>query len=103
MARINTGALISISEADRMGVSSLIQRAEADGEQILTRHGKPVGAVVSIERLTELQDLEAEIDEAWDLSLAAARLLTTSEQRHSLDEVLAYFGYSREQLGEYVK
>ena len=103
MTRIDAAAMISISEADRMGVSSLIHRAETEGEQIVTRHGKPVGAVVSMERFAELQDLEAEVEDALDISLAAARLLTTGEHRHSLDDVLASFGYTREQLREHVK
>ena len=49
------------------------------------------------------QDLEAELEDAIDVSLATARQLTTGDQRYSLDEVLAYFGYTREQLREYVK
>ena len=56
-----------------------------------------------MERSAEIQNLEAEIEDAFDLSLAAARLLTTGEHRHSLDDVLASFGYTREQLREYVK
>ncbi len=47
-----------------------------------------------MERLEQLQQLE---DDLRDVSLAAARALTTGPQRHSLDDVLAKFGYTREQ------
>jgi hypothetical protein len=39
-------------------------------------------------------------DDVLDLILAYARVLTTGPHRYSLDEVLAHFGYTREQLRE---
>jgi hypothetical protein len=37
-------------------------------------------------------------EDSIDIALAEARVLTDSGCRHSLDEVLALFGYTREQL-----
>ena len=61
----------------------------------MLRNNKPVAAVVSMERLEELQRLQEDL---LDVALAAARMLTMGEYRHSLDDVLAQFGYTRDQL-----
>lgn len=97
MPKIDTSDLISISDAARLGISALIREAEAGREQVVLRNNKPVAAVVSMARLEELQRLEEDL---MDASLAVARMLTTSEQRHSLDDVLARLGYTREQIEE---
>jgi prevent-host-death family protein len=97
MARVDTSDLISITEAAQAGISSLVRAAEAGREQVVLRNNKPVAAVVSMERLEELQQLEEDL---VDVSLAAARMMTTSETRHSLDEVLEQFGFRREELEE---
>lgn len=44
--------------------------------------------------------VDLEDEDALDVSLAAARLLAGGTQRHSLDEILERFGYSREELRE---
>lgn len=97
MARVDTADLISISDASKLGISALVREAEAGHEQVLLRNNKPVAAVVSIERLERLQQLE---DDLLDISLTAARMMTTGARRHSLQEILDKFGYSREQLAE---
>jgi prevent-host-death family protein len=93
--KVHTSDLISISEAARMGISGLVREAEAGREQVVLRNNKPVAAIVSMQRLEELERLEEDLA---DVSLVIARMLTTSEQRHSLDDVLAQFGYTREQI-----
>jgi prevent-host-death family protein len=95
MALVDTADLISISEATKLGVSALVREAESGHEQIVLRNNKPVAAVVSMKRLEEFQQLQEDV---LDVSLAAARMLSTSPRRHSLDEVLAQFGYTREHL-----
>ncbi|MBA3413698.1 MAG: type II toxin-antitoxin system Phd/YefM family antitoxin [Chloroflexia bacterium] len=96
MAIVDTADLISITDASKAGVSALIRAAEEGNDQIVVRNNKPVAAVVSIERLEHYQRLE---DDLVDVSLTAARMLMSGPRRHSLDDVLAQFGYSREQLG----
>lgn len=97
MPKVDTRDLISISEASKLGISRLVREAEAGHEQILLRNNKAVAAVVSVERLGELNELEGDLTDA---SLAVARMLTTSSTRHSLDDVLAQFGYTRQDLGD---
>ena len=95
MARVDTANPISITEASKRAVSALVREAEAGHEQVLLRNNRSVAAVVGIERLEELQRLE---DDLVDVTLAAARMLTTGPDRHTLDEILARFGYTRDQL-----
>lgn len=95
MARVDTADLISISDASKLGISALVREAEAGHEQVVLRNNKPVAAVVSMARLEQLQQLQEDL---IDVSLAAARMVTAGPGRHSLDQVLARFGYTREQL-----
>ena len=95
MALVDTSDLISVSDAAKLGVSGLVRAAEEGHGHVLLRNNKPVAAVVSIERLEQLQQLE---EDMIDVSLSVARTLTTGPDRRSLDDVLARFGYTREQL-----
>ena len=95
MALVDTADLISISDANKLGVSALIREAEAGHDQVVLRNNKPVAAVVSMKRLEQLQQLQEDL---LDVSLAAARMLTTGPRRHALDEILGQLGYTREQL-----
>ena len=87
-----------MSEASSIGVTGLIKQAEVEGEKVILRNNKPVAAVVSIQRLEELEALEDAQDDVLDIALASARLMTAGEKRYTLDDVLAQFGYTREQL-----
>jgi prevent-host-death family protein len=81
-----------ISEArDHLG--EIVSRAEhAHVRTVLTRHGKAVAAVISLEDLRELEAAEDEVD------LAAAReALGSPEPRVPHREVLAEFGFVDDQ------
>lgn len=95
MAIVDTADMLSISDASKLGVSGLVREAEAGHEQVVLRNNKPVAVVVSMKRLEELQQMQ---EDMLDIALAAARMLVTGPRRHSLDEVLEQFGYTREQL-----
>ena len=95
MAQVERTDTISITAANALGISALARDAAAGHERVLVRDNKPVAAVVSIERLEQLQQLEEDL---IDLTLATARLLTDSGERISLDDALAQFGYTRDQL-----
>lgn len=78
---------MSISAArDRLG--EVVAKVEHAHERVvLTRHGRPVAAVVSIEDLRRLETAEDEAD------LAAAReALASAEPRTSHRDVLTEFG-----------
>ncbi len=95
MAMVDTDGLISITEASKMGVAALVREVEHGRDRVLLRNSKPVAAMVSIERLNEWEDLEANL---IDISLLLARALTSDGKTVSLDDVLERFGYTREQL-----
>jgi prevent-host-death family protein len=97
MPMINTQDLISISDANRLGISTLVKAAEAGEQRVLIRNGKPVAAVVGIDALQRAEELEERL---LDVSLSLTRLLTAGERRHSLDDVLDRFGFTREELTE---
>ncbi len=95
MPKVDTKDLISVSEANRIGISGLVKAAEQGEQRVVIRNGKPVAAVVSIESLQRAEELEERL---LDVSLALTRLLTADERRHSLDDVLDRFGFTREEL-----
>jgi antitoxin (DNA-binding transcriptional repressor) of toxin-antitoxin stability system len=97
MPTLDTKELISVTEAGRLGVSALVKVAERGEQRVLMRNNKPVAAVVGIEALERNEELEEQI---LDVSLALTRLLATNERRHSLDDVLDRFGFTRDDLAE---
>lgn len=94
---VNTADLISISDASAGGISALVREVEQGRDRILVRNNKPVAAVVSMERLEELESLREDL---LDIALVAARVLVDDGTRYSLDEVFDQLGYTREQLAE---
>jgi len=97
MPTLDTKELISVTEAGRLGISALVKVAESGEQRVLMKNNKPVAAVVGIKALERMEELEERI---LDVSLALTRLLTTDERRHSLDDVLDRFGFTREDLEE---
>lgn len=95
MAIVDTEDLISISEANKLGVSALIREAEEGRDRIVLRNNKPVAVVMGVDRFEHWQQLQ---DDLIDITLVAARMLTTSGPSYSLDEVLERFGYTRDEL-----
>ena len=95
MPIVDTDDLISVSEANRLGVSGLIRDAEKGHDRVVLRNNKPVAAVVGMDRLARLEEL---LDDSIDISLATARMLTAGDERVSLDDVLHRLGVTRDQL-----
>jgi prevent-host-death family protein len=80
---------LPISEA-REHLGEVVSRAEhAQERTVLTRHGKPVAVVISIEDFRELQAAEDDAD------LAVAReALASPQPRIPHNEVLARYGFA---------
>lgn len=95
MPTVDTKELISVSDAGKLGVSALVKAAERGEQRVLMRNNKPIAAVVGIDVLERTEELEERL---LDVSLALTRLLTTDERRHSLDDVLDRFGFTRDDL-----
>jgi antitoxin (DNA-binding transcriptional repressor) of toxin-antitoxin stability system len=86
---------LTVTEATQRGVAGLVADAEQGTNLVVTRRHQPVAAVVSMKRLTELEEAATDLR---DLALALARSATDTGRRTSLDDVLNAFGQSRESL-----
>jgi prevent-host-death family protein len=95
MPIVDTNDLISVTDAGKIGVSALVKAVERGEKPVIMRNNKPVAVLVAIDALEEAEEREERL---LDVSLALTRLLTTSERRHSLDDVLDRFGFTRDDL-----
>lgn len=86
---------ISVSAANERGVSGLLRDAEAGRDVIVERHGRPVAAIVGVQRLAEFIELEADLRSAV---LVLTRAVTDTGARTDLDTVIAAFGFDRADL-----
>jgi prevent-host-death family protein len=86
---------LTVTEATQRGVAGLVADAEQGSDLVVTRRHQPVAAVVSIKRLTELEEAATDLR---DLALTLTRLATDAGRRTSLDDVLTAFGHTRESL-----
>ncbi|MDA8071691.1 MAG: type II toxin-antitoxin system prevent-host-death family antitoxin [Actinomycetota bacterium] len=87
--------VLSVTEASARGVAGLLKDSEHGTDTVVERHGRPVAAVVSIEHFSDLRELEQDLRSA---ALVLSRAATDSGHRTDLDDVIATFGFSREEL-----
>lgn len=97
MTILREAAEITVTEAAKRGVAGLVADAERGPGLVVTRHHRPVAAVVGVDRLAELEEAAADLR---DLALVLTRTLGDSGRRTPLDDVLAAFGHTRESLAE---
>lgn len=95
MANFDSENLISISDANKIGLSALVREAEEGHEHILVRDNKPVAVLMSVERFEQFNQAR---DDLIDITMAAARAMTSNGRSSTLDEVLERFGYTRGEL-----
>jgi prevent-host-death family protein len=86
---------LTVTEASQRGVAGLVADAEQGSDVVVTRHRRPVAAVVSYHRLEELAQAAEDLR---DLALVLARTADDSGRRTSLDAALKAFGHSRESI-----
>lgn len=97
---VDTRDLISITDANRKGVSGLVADAESGRAQVLIRHNKPIAAVVGLDVLNQLQKLEELESDLRLLAIALIRTAADTGRRMTFAEVLAKSGISRKELEE---
>ncbi|MBP2340034.1 antitoxin (DNA-binding transcriptional repressor) of toxin-antitoxin stability system [Saccharothrix coeruleofusca] len=95
MAALNEARELTVTEATKRGVAGLVADAEHGDALVVTRHHRPVAAVVGFHRLAEIEEAEADLR---DLALVLARSAADTGRRTSLDDVLTAFGHTRESL-----
>lgn len=84
-----------MTDATKRGVAGLVADAEHGADLVVTRHHRPVAAVIGMQRLAEVDEAAADLR---DLALLLARMVTDNGRRTSLDDVIAAFGHTRESL-----
>ncbi len=97
---IDTGDMISITEAHSKGVSRLVNDAENGRRQVLIRNNKAVAAIVNINELDRLQRVDELEDDVRLLSIALARAAADSGRRYALDDVIKDLGIDPSELTE---
>lgn len=95
MTLLHNARELTVTEATQRGVAGLVTDAEQGSDLVVTRRHQPVAAVVSIKRLTELEEAATDLR---DLALVLARSVTDTGRRTSLDDVLKAFGHTRDSL-----
>lgn len=84
-----------MTQAAQRGVSAIVRAADEGRDIVVERHGRALAAIVGMQRLEALSELEADLRSA---ALVLARLATDDGTRTSLDEVIASLGFDREAL-----
>jgi prevent-host-death family protein len=79
---------LSVTAASARGVARLVADAAHGEEVVVTRHRRPVAAVVGVEHLRELDELAADLR---DLALVIARTADDTGRRTSLASVRSPF------------
>ena len=87
--------VLTVTEASSRGVSRLLSDARAGAALIVESHHKPVAAIIGIDRLNQIEELERDLQGA---ALVLARFATDNGNRTTLDEVIERFGFSRADL-----
>lgn len=86
---------LSVTEAAERGVSAIVRAAGEGHDIVVERHGQAIAAVVGMQRISEIAELEADLRSA---ALVLSRLATDDGRRTDLDDVIAAFGYDRAEL-----
>ena len=94
-ADASNARVLSVTEAAKLGVAGLVRSAEEGDDMLVARRGSPVACVVSMRRLEELNELEADLR---DIALVLTRAATDTGARVSLNEAIAAFGFDRAEL-----
>lgn len=87
--------VLSVTEASERGIAKIVKEASEGSMFVVERHHKPVAAVIGIERLRYIEELEEDL---IDMALVLARVATSKGSTVSLEEVLEMFGDDRAEL-----
>lgn len=100
--KIDTDSMVSVSEANARGVSKLVSEAEAGKEWVILRGSKPAAAMIGMERLRRIRELEQFEQDADHFLTAACRVLTLGESNPpvSLAALLREVGLTASDLSE---
>lgn len=81
---------LSVTDASARGVAGLVKDAEDGRSVVVSRHGRPVAAVVAMARFESIEELEADLRSSC---LVLARAATDTGVRIGLDDAFAQLGF----------
>lgn len=96
--KIDTDDLISVSDANRRGISRLVADAEAGHHQVIIRNNKPAAVIAGLDTLHRLNRIDEEEADLRLLTIALLRTVTDTGERYSLDDLLIRDGVTRAEL-----
>lgn len=96
--KIDTDDMVSVSEASSRGVSRLVAEAEAGREWVILRSNKPAAAVISVERLQRLRQLEEREAGIGQIVTAVTRMLLESGAAVPVADLRAELGIAKDDL-----
>ncbi len=86
---------LSVSDASARGVAGLVKDAQEGRSIVVSRHGRPVAAVVAISRFDSIEELE---DDLRSACLVLARAATDSGKRVEFDDLIGELGFDQAKL-----
>ena len=87
--------MLSVTEASARGIAGLVRDAQQGHAVVVARHGRAVAAIVGIDRLRHLDELERDLRSAC---LVLSRVATDDGLRTPLDTALVRLGFTRDEL-----
>lgn len=98
--KLDEDDLISVTEANSLGISKLVKEANDGRDLVLMRNNKPVAAIVGKSRLARLQKVEEAEEDLRLFAIAIVRAATDTGQRVSLEDAAAKFGIDLDSLDD---
>lgn len=97
---INTEDMISVTDANKAGVSKLVAEAFDGRTFVVVRNNKPAAVITGLDQLDKLQNLEELGSDLRLMALAVIRSATDTGERHDLDDVAREFGIDLDELDD---
>ncbi len=81
---------LSVTDASARGVAGLVKDAEEGRTVVVSRHGRPVAAVVAMARFESIEEMEADLRSAC---LVLARAASDNGARIGLQDAFSQLGF----------
>ena len=86
---------LSVFDASARGVAGLVKDAQDGRSIVVSRHGRPVAAVVAMARFDSIEELE---DDLRSACLVLARAATDNGTRVDFDDLITELGFDQTKL-----